>query len=103
MTDAELPEVYCETLRKARKPHRCCECRGFILTGESYQLANGIWNDGPLTFKTCLPCVALRKEIAATLERYEVLAFEALGEFICDSGRADWGGRWEAIKRKAKP
>jgi hypothetical protein len=56
-------EGYSETIRKARKDHRCYECRGLISKGENYIYASGIGIDGPEDFKTCLECKLLFKQV----------------------------------------
>lgn len=59
---------YREVTRRARKEHRCYECRAPIAIGESYTYISGIWAGGPDSFRWCLSCTALRKE-AETVER----------------------------------
>lgn len=58
--DCERPEVYREETPRARKPHRCCECRRVINPGEQYHVAFGVWNGDPRRFKWCAQCHALR-------------------------------------------
>jgi len=58
--DANRVEI--ETIRKARKPHACCECGEVIAVEKLYEEASGIDHDGyPFRFRTCLYCVAIRK------------------------------------------
>lgn len=49
---------------RARKAHRCCECKGTISPGEVYHRANGIWDQGPDSYATCTDCETLRTEVA---------------------------------------
>lgn len=51
-------------IKKARVAHRCCECRGEIVAGAHYEYTSGVWDDGPASFKTCLPCAEQRNELA---------------------------------------
>ena len=67
--DDDGPEAFCEVTRKARKEHRCCECRGVIRAGQTYEHASGIWEGEPRSFKTCAACVEARKEYIAGLPR----------------------------------
>lgn len=61
------PKAFYEVTRKARVEHRCCECRNVIAPGQTYEYASGIWDEGPMSFKTCLPCVDERKAYVAQL------------------------------------
>ena len=62
----EMPIVASEKLVKARKLHRCCECRRLLAVGTRYVRINGIWPEGAASFATCQRCervkvLALRK------------------------------------------
>lgn len=46
--------------RKARKQHRCCECRKIIAIGEEYEYISGVWDGTPDSFHTCEKCADLR-------------------------------------------
>ena len=55
-----MPSFFDETRPKARKKHRCCECRGDILPGEHYQKVVGVWSGDFSWFKICGSCEELR-------------------------------------------
>ena len=59
-SDFETPAVYKKVIRRARKRHRCCECRGLIEPGVDYEeyriLMKGY---GWSRHKTCQPCAAI--------------------------------------------
>jgi hypothetical protein len=57
----EPPRVYSAKRLKARKQHRCCECRENILVGETYELASGLYDSSWSNFKTCNQCLAVRE------------------------------------------
>ena len=59
----ELSSCYSLKKRKARKQHKCCECKGVIQAGEVYNLHSGIWNCEPASFKVCADCEELRDRI----------------------------------------
>lgn len=61
--DFDLPEFYRKTTHKARKTHRCSECFGAILKGETYRLAIGKWDGDFATYKECPDCMMLREQI----------------------------------------
>lgn len=65
---SELPECSTRANPKARKEHRCCECRGTIFIGEHYEKESGIWAGEPASFKTCSDCTELRKSVNAEIE-----------------------------------
>lgn len=54
------PEFYIEAWPKARKPHRCVECREEIKRGESYQSASGKFDGEIFREKTCAACADIR-------------------------------------------
>lgn len=57
--DCEL-EFYDITWPKAKKEHRCCECRRTIVAGEEYQRWVGKWDGSLSSAKTCLFCCEIR-------------------------------------------
>lgn len=59
-SDGDGPSCYSSSTRKARKGHRCCECRETITPGTEYEYVSGIWDGRPESFKTCLSCVEIR-------------------------------------------
>jgi hypothetical protein len=48
--------VYRSEFRKARKPHRCCECNRVIETGEEHHYAFGVCDGNSDTYRTCMHC-----------------------------------------------
>lgn len=59
--DYDAPDFYTAKIRKARKPHRCEECAGQIMPGDTYEHVSGKWVDYLDTFVTCRHCVSLRQ------------------------------------------
>lgn len=53
------PSVMDEKTVKAKKAHKCSECRGTILAGEAYLKTWGIWASEARTFKRCSDCSEL--------------------------------------------
>lgn len=51
--------VYERLIRKARRPHWCCECAGPVPIGHRYVFVHGIWEGGPEDFHFHLECDAL--------------------------------------------
>ena len=58
--DADAPACSMSATRKARKAHRCIECRDAIAIGQRYEHASGVWDGRPSSFKTCGLCVEIR-------------------------------------------
>lgn len=56
------PELYSEKMVKARKSHKCCECRNLIHKGETYQLAKGLWDGSFSAYRTCAACATIRAD-----------------------------------------
>jgi hypothetical protein len=57
-------EAHTSTVRRARKEHRCAECRETIPAGARYEYQSGIWEGDPFSHKTCLSCVEIRDHFA---------------------------------------
>lgn len=62
--DGEGCEFFKSKLRKARRPHQCCECGGTIQPSEIYEYASGRWEGEIATFKTCSVCVEIRAKFS---------------------------------------
>ena len=56
MCDCEIPVVFNESKRKAKKQHTCCECDRFISKGESYFMLQGLWDGRWSNYKQCVNC-----------------------------------------------
>lgn len=52
----DIPSAFSTVTRKARKQHKCCECKKEIQPGELYQYSSGIWDGRPDSYKQCLNC-----------------------------------------------
>lgn len=52
----DMPSVSSETVRTARKAHRCNECGRDIHPGEQYRSLFQVYDGSPGTFKTCQHC-----------------------------------------------
>lgn len=63
--DGDGPSCSTESVRTARKEHRCCECDETISSGSKYEYVTGIWDGMPSVYKTCLSCVEIRRHFAA--------------------------------------
>ena len=84
----EMARVYSCVMRKARRAHRCCECRGTIEPGEIYHYHKGIWDDGPASYKVCYDCEKLRKDLDNGVKYEDVTPFEGLWDSV-DGASAD--------------
>lgn len=62
--DTEQPSFYVAEERKARKPHKCCECGHVIAPGETYEHVSGKWDGYIGCFHTCVKCADLRDAVA---------------------------------------
>ena len=61
------PDVFHEITRRARKRHRCGECRGLIAPGCHYYESRGLWDGEWGTHKTCGSCYVIAHTL---LDRY---------------------------------
>jgi hypothetical protein len=85
----EFPAVYHMKARRARKEHRCCECGGKILSGESYNYHCGVWDGQGRSFKVCVDCDRLRTRINAGVDADDTVPFCYLLETVRDRGVAN--------------
>lgn len=53
-------EFYAEAIRRAAKPHKCCECGAPIVVGESYAYARGKAEGDFWAQCTCAACYEIR-------------------------------------------
>jgi hypothetical protein len=58
--DGDSAEFFQSDMVKARKPHRCCECRQEIPKGAMYERSRGKWDGDFSSYKTCSLCVEIR-------------------------------------------
>jgi hypothetical protein len=77
----EIAEVYEIEKRKARKDHRCEECRGAIKAGEIYCYHHGVFDGAGFSHKVCVDCEQIRTELNKELDTYDQVC---VGE-ICDA------------------
>lgn len=84
--DYEQPSFYHDIERKARKDHRCCECRGIIKQGERYHEHRGKWDGEVSTFKRCADCTHLACDLAKEL--YDGECGVAFGQLKYEVGEA---------------
>ena len=78
----DYPEAYTERTRIARKPHKCCECKGTILFREPYRYVSGVWDGRGDSFKFCQECWELRRKISKDYGAFDGAL--PLGEMICE-------------------
>lgn len=63
-SDGEGASFSSTTTPRAKKPHRCCECREEIPVGAKYERTTGAWDGDFSTYMTCLSCVEIRNHFA---------------------------------------
>lgn len=84
---SESPGVYSRLNPKARKPHRCCECRGVIPKGERYFKHLCCYRgDGWFTFKNCFVCEEIRESFDEGYRRRAPINFYELYEAVESRG-----------------
>lgn len=91
----DRPEAFSSRQRKARKIHKCCECREEIKKGDNYQYSSGVWDRETLDFKQCMNCHEIMQRAEALVTEYDPPGFGELRswfeEFICrDFAGTDW-------------
>lgn len=61
--DNEPAEFSSTKYVKARKEHPCCECGETITVGERYEYVFGKWDGYLDTYRTCMTCVNIRRDV----------------------------------------
>ncbi len=67
---------YDEAVVKARKPHKCYECRRLIEKGERYERASGLWEGSWETYHFCLQCSEISREFTTGAREFGNLWYE---------------------------
>ena len=92
----ERYSVYYKQVKRARKEHKCCECRRAIAPGEPYQFSKGLYDGTWDTWHMCQHCLigaewlveqcggyvyaSVREEIREHADEYKSVSF-ALNKF----------------------
>jgi len=76
------PEVFTEEWRKARKVHRCCECRSKIEIDETYEYIKGLWDGHWSEYKTCEKCADLRESLSEVTCPYYTGLADAYADYL---------------------
>ena len=92
--DDNPPKFYGCIDRKARKPHRCSECRRTIARGEQYREHSGLWDGHFDTFRWCAHCEAAHAIADRAWSEYQRKFDRFHVEDLCFC----FGGLWEAIE-----
>jgi hypothetical protein len=67
----ERAAVYDDSIRKARKEHRCCACRETIRVGDYYSLTTVIGDGTVDVWKRCPRCQAIHLHLRTLRDDYE--------------------------------
>ena len=76
----EMASCYGCEVRKARKHHICCECGCSIVIGEKYHYHHGVWNGSGASYKVCMGCEDLRKDLNVDQRYDEQICFGQLSD-----------------------
>lgn len=89
----DMPAVFGQEQRKARKQHKYCECGSIIKPGENYAYSHGVWDGSGQSFKQCLDCAEVSNAAAAFVEDPEDgPAFTGLREWFMGYSCRDFKG-----------
>lgn len=78
--DYDPPSVYNESEPKAKKEHRCSECRRTIEVGEQYLRIEGCWDGVWSTSKVCRHCSAMADVMRSISECF----CPSMGNMLCE-------------------
>lgn len=100
---SEPCECFGDSLRKARKDHRCEECGGVIPAGSTYAYGSGIFEGRPFSIKRHHECAVLYNDCCRRVGQDECPAFGELAEWLNEihgETHLDLQQRWQEIKLK---
>ena len=66
-SDVEEFQFCVQTIRRARKEHRCYECGEAIPVGAQYEECRALFDGDISTMRTCLPCSRIRRDYGCGL------------------------------------
>lgn len=84
----DIAEVYEIEKRKARKDHRCEECRGTIKAGEIYCFHHGVFDGSGFSNKICVDCDAIRDEMNKKVGIYDQVCVGELQDAVFEDSEA---------------
>lgn len=97
----DIAEVYDIEQRRARKDHRCEECRGTITAGEIYHYHHGVFDGAGFSNKLCEECQQLHNDVDKdNRDIYEQTCVGELCEAIFETGDHDLMRRFIETKIK---
>jgi len=82
--DYDGPSVCSINIVKARKEHKCCECRRIINRGEQYERTKGLWDGTWSKYNMCIDCASVVRAFFCDGGMYETI-WEDLAESFRDS------------------
>jgi len=59
--DFDVPAVSSSTMRRARVPHHCVECRAGIAVGERYEHATSLYDGAWSSWDSCAACAEMAR------------------------------------------
>lgn len=93
----ELAKLYSETIRKARKQHKCYECSSLIHKGDKYYDIKGLWEDRFSNFRIHRECQEFRlmfEREALNRDWTDCIAFGELIESIECYSESEFLNQW---------
>src|SRR5688572_1723460 len=91
--DCERPSCGKREVRRARKPHRCDECRGTIAARETYVYHSWIWDGTPDSCHLHVECDVWRTALEGAIrERPELGLCDCIGIGGLAEAMREYGG-----------
>jgi hypothetical protein len=90
--DYDSAQLYIDKIVKARKEHKCCECREPIKKGEKYESVKMLYEGDWSAYKTCISCLRIRRDYCPNGWMFEFLEetiHECLGFWYTEDPN-DW-------------
>lgn len=107
----DSPDFFDERIVRARKSHKCCECSDEIPVGVEYERVSGKWDGDVCSYRTCLACRDIRRNLCCDGWTYTMLWDDAensglferlttgcLDQLATAAGKAKLLNRWRDWK-----
>ena len=62
--DGAEASIYRSVTLKARKPHKCCECKRTIQDKDNYERVTGLWDGSWSTYRFCAACSEISQRLS---------------------------------------
>ena len=98
--DGDQATVYSSSHVKARKEHKCYECRRMIAKGETYERVSGLWEGKWETYRFCDCCSEIGLSLSCGGGRTFGMLWEEITDYLFPNMGGDCFDKLDTAKAK---